>query len=96
MKWDLTVASAPEMMSKVMGATSIVYRCKQKGTQKPYALKVLKKTILEHVTVLRQQTLKGCSRLNCRKYEAYLKLSAAGPLGHLLEEFSASSVLKWK
>ncbi|XP_076995110.1 calcium/calmodulin-dependent protein kinase type IV isoform X2 [Tamandua tetradactyla] len=27
------------------GATSIVYRCKQKGTQKPYALKVLKKTI---------------------------------------------------
>ncbi|XP_060057246.1 calcium/calmodulin-dependent protein kinase type IV isoform X1 [Erinaceus europaeus] len=26
------------------GATSIVYRCKQKGTQKPYALKVLKKT----------------------------------------------------
>ncbi|XP_070318795.1 calcium/calmodulin-dependent protein kinase type IV isoform X2 [Odocoileus virginianus] len=28
------------------GATSIVYRCKQKGTQKPYALKVLKKTYL--------------------------------------------------
>ncbi|KAI4570167.1 hypothetical protein MJT46_007461 [Ovis ammon polii x Ovis aries] len=27
------------------GATSIVYRCKQKGTQKPYALKVLKKTV---------------------------------------------------
>uniref|UniRef100_A0A452UN17 Calcium/calmodulin dependent protein kinase IV n=1 Tax=Ursus maritimus TaxID=29073 RepID=A0A452UN17_URSMA len=28
------------------GATSIVYRCKQKGTQKPYALKVLKKTVI--------------------------------------------------
>ncbi|XP_048187116.1 calcium/calmodulin-dependent protein kinase type IV [Perognathus longimembris pacificus] len=27
------------------GATSVVYRCKQKGTQKPYALKVLKKTV---------------------------------------------------
>ncbi|XP_040829324.1 calcium/calmodulin-dependent protein kinase type IV isoform X2 [Ochotona curzoniae] len=27
------------------GATSIVYRCRQKGTQKPYALKVLKKTV---------------------------------------------------
>lgn len=27
------------------GATSIVYRCKQKGTLKPYALKVLKKTV---------------------------------------------------
>ncbi|XP_036265289.1 calcium/calmodulin-dependent protein kinase type IV [Pipistrellus kuhlii] len=27
------------------GATSIVYRCKQKGNQKPYALKVLKKTV---------------------------------------------------
>ncbi|XP_068952202.1 calcium/calmodulin-dependent protein kinase type IV [Petaurus breviceps papuanus] len=27
------------------GATSIVYRCIQKGTQKPYALKVLKKTV---------------------------------------------------
>ncbi|XP_043830904.1 calcium/calmodulin-dependent protein kinase type IV [Dromiciops gliroides] len=27
------------------GATSIVYKCIQKGTQKPYALKVLKKTV---------------------------------------------------
>ncbi|XP_074138102.1 calcium/calmodulin-dependent protein kinase type IV [Sminthopsis crassicaudata] len=27
------------------GATSVVYRCIQKGTQKPYALKVLKKTV---------------------------------------------------
>ncbi|XP_053423048.1 calcium/calmodulin-dependent protein kinase type IV isoform X1 [Nycticebus coucang] len=27
------------------GATSIVYRCKQKRTQKPFALKVLKKTV---------------------------------------------------
>lgn len=28
------------------GATSIVYRCRQKGTQKPYAVKILKKTEL--------------------------------------------------
>ncbi|XP_071587751.1 calcium/calmodulin-dependent protein kinase type IV isoform X1 [Heliangelus exortis] len=27
------------------GATSIVYRCRQKGTQKPYAVKMLKKTV---------------------------------------------------
>ncbi|XP_074060572.1 calcium/calmodulin-dependent protein kinase type IV [Macrotis lagotis] len=27
------------------GATSVVYRCVQKGTQKPFALKVLKKTV---------------------------------------------------
>lgn len=32
-------------LSPSRGATSIVYRCKQKGTQKPYALKVLKKTV---------------------------------------------------
>ncbi|XP_053423049.1 calcium/calmodulin-dependent protein kinase type IV isoform X2 [Nycticebus coucang] len=29
----------------IRGATSIVYRCKQKRTQKPFALKVLKKTV---------------------------------------------------
>uniref|UniRef100_A0A663MWV2 Calcium/calmodulin-dependent protein kinase type IV n=2 Tax=Telluraves TaxID=3073808 RepID=A0A663MWV2_ATHCN len=28
-----------------IGATSIVYRCRQKGTQKPYAIKMLKKTV---------------------------------------------------
>ncbi|XP_054842071.1 calcium/calmodulin-dependent protein kinase type IV [Eublepharis macularius] len=28
------------------GATSVVYRCRQKGTQKPYAVKILKKTEL--------------------------------------------------
>uniref|UniRef100_A0A3B4VDB9 Protein kinase domain-containing protein n=1 Tax=Seriola dumerili TaxID=41447 RepID=A0A3B4VDB9_SERDU len=27
------------------GATSIVYRCEEKQTQKPYAVKVLKKTV---------------------------------------------------
>ncbi|XP_033019882.1 calcium/calmodulin-dependent protein kinase type IV isoform X2 [Lacerta agilis] len=27
------------------GATSIVYRCRQKGTQKPFAVKILKKTV---------------------------------------------------
>lgn len=27
------------------GATSIVYRCEEKQTQKPFALKVLKKTV---------------------------------------------------
>ncbi|XP_069043216.1 calcium/calmodulin-dependent protein kinase type IV isoform X1 [Lepisosteus oculatus] len=27
------------------GATSVVYRCRQKGTQKPYAVKMLKKTV---------------------------------------------------
>lgn len=27
------------------GATSVVYRCRQKGTQKPYAVKLLKKTV---------------------------------------------------
>uniref|UniRef100_A0A8C8ECJ4 Calcium/calmodulin-dependent protein kinase type IV n=1 Tax=Otus sunia TaxID=257818 RepID=A0A8C8ECJ4_9STRI len=30
---------------KFSGATSIVYRCRQKGTQKPYAIKMLKKTV---------------------------------------------------
>ncbi|XP_039399513.1 calcium/calmodulin-dependent protein kinase type IV isoform X2 [Mauremys mutica] len=29
----------------IHGATSIVYRCRQKGTQKPYAVKMLKKTV---------------------------------------------------
>ncbi|CAH2297184.1 calcium calmodulin-dependent kinase type IV [Pelobates cultripes] len=29
----------------VEGATSIVYRCRQKGTQKPFAVKMLKKTV---------------------------------------------------
>ncbi|KAG8452997.1 hypothetical protein GDO86_004707, partial [Hymenochirus boettgeri] len=27
------------------GATSVVYRCRQKGTQRPYAVKMLKKTV---------------------------------------------------
>ncbi|GAA6077599.1 calcium/calmodulin-dependent protein kinase type IV, partial [Tachysurus ichikawai] len=27
------------------GATSVVFRCRQKGTQKPYAVKKLKKTV---------------------------------------------------
>uniref|UniRef100_A0A8B9JZA4 Protein kinase domain-containing protein n=1 Tax=Astyanax mexicanus TaxID=7994 RepID=A0A8B9JZA4_ASTMX len=31
--------------SSVLGATSVVFRCRQKGTQKPYAVKMLKKTI---------------------------------------------------
>ncbi|XP_010606207.1 calcium/calmodulin-dependent protein kinase type IV [Fukomys damarensis] len=38
-------AREPTECSNPRGATSIVYRCKQKGTQKPYALKVLKKTV---------------------------------------------------
>ncbi|XP_073089108.1 calcium/calmodulin-dependent protein kinase type IV isoform X2 [Manis javanica] len=39
-----TAPIPPEAFTQ-RGATSIVYRCKQKGTQKPYALKVLKKTV---------------------------------------------------
>ncbi|XP_005866537.1 PREDICTED: calcium/calmodulin-dependent protein kinase type IV [Myotis brandtii] len=41
--WEDEISSLS--VSAIWGATSIVYRCKQKGTQKPYALKVLKKTV---------------------------------------------------
>ncbi|XP_048359918.1 calcium/calmodulin-dependent protein kinase type IV isoform X1 [Sphaerodactylus townsendi] len=42
-----TLAEYYELESELgRGATSIVYRCRQKGTQKPYAVKILKKTAL--------------------------------------------------
>uniref|UniRef100_A0A8C5CYV3 Protein kinase domain-containing protein n=1 Tax=Gadus morhua TaxID=8049 RepID=A0A8C5CYV3_GADMO len=37
--------SLPVCLSLYLGATSIVFRCEEKQTQKPFALKVLKKTI---------------------------------------------------
>nr|XP_032625968.1 calcium/calmodulin-dependent protein kinase type IV [Chelonoidis abingdonii] len=41
-----TLAHYFELESELgRGATSIVYRCRQKGTQKPYAVKMLKKTV---------------------------------------------------
>ncbi|XP_015274808.1 PREDICTED: calcium/calmodulin-dependent protein kinase type IV [Gekko japonicus] len=41
-----TLAEYYELESELGGgATSIVYRCRQKGTQKPYAVKILKKTV---------------------------------------------------
>ncbi|XP_062411160.1 calcium/calmodulin-dependent protein kinase type IV isoform X2 [Sardina pilchardus] len=41
-----TLADYYELESELgRGATSVVYRCRQKGTQKPYAVKLLKKTI---------------------------------------------------
>ncbi|XP_032839940.2 calcium/calmodulin-dependent protein kinase type IV [Tyto alba] len=41
-----TLAHYFELESELgRGATSIVYRCRQKGTQKPYAIKMLKKTV---------------------------------------------------
>ncbi|KAM6475449.1 calcium/calmodulin-dependent protein kinase type IV isoform 1-T1 [Liasis olivaceus] len=42
-----TLADYYELESELgRGATSIVYRCRQKGTQKPFAVKILKKTEL--------------------------------------------------
>ncbi|XP_069820789.1 calcium/calmodulin-dependent protein kinase type IV isoform X1 [Dendropsophus ebraccatus] len=41
-----TLAHYYELESELgRGATSVVYRCRQKGTQKPYAVKMLKKTV---------------------------------------------------
>uniref|UniRef100_A0A8D0B490 Calcium/calmodulin-dependent protein kinase type IV n=1 Tax=Salvator merianae TaxID=96440 RepID=A0A8D0B490_SALMN len=41
-----TLADYYELESELgRGATSIVYRCRQKGTQKPFAVKILKKTV---------------------------------------------------
>ncbi|XP_071996681.1 calcium/calmodulin-dependent protein kinase type IV isoform X2 [Engystomops pustulosus] len=41
-----TLAHYYELESELgRGATSVVYRCRQKGTQKPFAVKMLKKTI---------------------------------------------------
>uniref|UniRef100_A0AAR2LT93 Protein kinase domain-containing protein n=1 Tax=Pygocentrus nattereri TaxID=42514 RepID=A0AAR2LT93_PYGNA len=41
-----TLADFYELESELgRGATSVVFRCRQKGTQKPYAVKMLKKTV---------------------------------------------------
>ncbi|XP_075457976.1 calcium/calmodulin-dependent protein kinase type IV isoform X1 [Ascaphus truei] len=41
-----TLAHYYELESELgRGATSVVYRCRQKGTQRPYAVKMLKKTV---------------------------------------------------
>ncbi|XP_044302433.1 calcium/calmodulin-dependent protein kinase type IV isoform X2 [Varanus komodoensis] len=41
-----TLADYYELESELgRGATSVVYRCRQKGTQKPFAVKILKKTV---------------------------------------------------
>ncbi|KAG9353653.1 hypothetical protein JZ751_011775 [Albula glossodonta] len=41
-----TLADYYELESELgRGATSVVFRCRQKGTQKPYAVKMLKKTV---------------------------------------------------
>ncbi|KAM9329645.1 calcium/calmodulin-dependent protein kinase type IV [Gastrophryne carolinensis] len=41
-----TLAHYYELESELgRGATSVVYRCRQKGTQKPFAVKMLKKTV---------------------------------------------------
>ncbi|XP_068103455.1 calcium/calmodulin-dependent protein kinase type IV isoform X1 [Hyperolius riggenbachi] len=41
-----TLARYYELESELgRGATSVVYRCRQKGTQKPFAVKMLKKTV---------------------------------------------------
>ncbi|XP_073480709.1 calcium/calmodulin-dependent protein kinase type IV [Aquarana catesbeiana] len=41
-----TLAQYYELESELgRGATSVVYRCRQKGTQKPFAVKMLKKTV---------------------------------------------------
>ncbi|KAG9487944.1 hypothetical protein GDO78_007642 [Eleutherodactylus coqui] len=80
-----TLAHYYELESELgRGATSVVYRCRQKGTQKPYAVKMLKKTVDKKIVRTEIGVLLRLSHPNIVSLTILHKLLKNEPLVNLM------------
>ncbi|XP_058847692.1 calcium/calmodulin-dependent protein kinase type IV-like isoform X1 [Acipenser ruthenus] len=79
-----TLADYYELESELgRGATSVVFRCRQKGTQRPYAVKMLKKTnpnCLQNETLQLEQTLQASRCCMSKKVDKKIVRTEIGVL----------------